>query len=277
MLPHRRQRWTHDIFTLFTLNSPFSGDFPLRFAGKVAIVTGAGGGIGEAYAQALASEGASVVIAEIDEVQGRRVAEAINAQGGTAAFVAVDVSSMDSVQAMAASAASTFGRIDYLINNAAIFGGLESHSLMEVELDYYLRFMAVTLHGVMYCTRAAVPFMKSAGGGAIVNQSSIAAYTGAGFYGAAKLGVNGLTIAFARELGAENIRVNSIAPGIIGTPALMGLVDEPYLAKMRSNMALPRLGMPEDLTGIALFLLSDEARFITGQAISVDGGRVFRV
>ena len=247
----------------------------MQFEGKVAIVTGAAQGIGEAYARALAARGASVVIADVNEESGTAVAEKINADGGTAAFVKVDVSSPESTQAMAAFADETFGGIDLLVNNAAIYGGMKLDVLIGVDWDYYRHFMSVNMDGALLCTRAVYRSMQKRGGGAIVNQSSTAAWTYSGFYGLAKAGVNGLTQQLAHELGGMNIRVNAIAPGPIDTEATretVGDLVKPFVAQL----AIKRIGTPDDLVGMCLFLLSDEARWITAQIFNVDGGLVFR-
>jgi 3-oxoacyl-[acyl-carrier protein] reductase len=245
-------------------------------AGKVAIVTGSGGGIGEGYARALAAAGAKVVVAEIDKGKGERVASEIRAAGGQAVFVEVDVSSPASTQAMAARAVESFGGIDFLVNNAAIFGNMKLASLMDVDWDYYQRFMNVNMNGVLLCTRACAPGMKKRGGGAVVNQSSTAAWMGVGYYGLAKLAVNGLTQCLARELGFAKIRVNAIAPGPTDTEALRAQVPEAYKKQLVASLALPRLGTPDDLVPTCLFLLSDAAAWMTGQVVNVDGGQIMR-
>ena len=142
--------------------------------GKVAIVTGAGGGIGEGYAKALAAEGAKVAIAEIVKDNGERVADEIRSSGGEASFVEVDVSSPESTQAMADRVVADFGGIDFLVNNAAIFGNMKMDSMLRVDWDYYKKFMDVNVDGALLCTRACFRSMRERGGGAVVNQSSTA-------------------------------------------------------------------------------------------------------
>jgi NAD(P)-dependent dehydrogenase (short-subunit alcohol dehydrogenase family) len=248
----------------------------MSFAGKVAIVTGAGQGIGEAYAKGLAAAGAGVVVAEINETQGRRVAAEITASGGKAQFVRTDVASPDSTRAMASAATQRFGAIDYLVNNAAIYHGMEIAPLIAVDWDYYKRFMDVNMHGALLCVRACYEQMAARGGGAIVNQSSTAAWMSIGYYGIAKLALNGITQSLARELGQMNIRVNAIAPGPTDTEATRSVVPDVILKQIVSQMPLSRQGKPDDLVGACLFLLSDAAAWITGQVLNVDGGQVMR-
>ena len=181
--------------------------------GKVAIVTGAGGGIGEGYAKALAAEGAKVVIAELEKAKGEAAAAGIRKAGGDATFVEVDVGSEASTRAMAEQTIQKYGGIDFLVNNAALFGGMKTESMLSVDWDYYKNFMNINMDGALLCARACYRSMKERGGGAIVNQSSTAAWMGIGYYGLAKLALNGLTHCLTRELGPMNIRVNAIAPG----------------------------------------------------------------
>jgi NAD(P)-dependent dehydrogenase (short-subunit alcohol dehydrogenase family) len=245
------------------------------FRGKVAIVTGAAQGIGEAYARALAAAGAAVVIADISADAGQQVADDICAGGGTAAFVRTDVSDPESAQAMAAHAADRYGGIDYLVNNAAIYGTMQFDVLVSVDWDYYKRFMGVNMDGALACTRACYRAMANRGGGAIVNQSSTAAWLYSSFYGLAKVGVNGLTQQLAHELGGLGIRVNAIAPGPTDTAATRAVVGD-AARDMVKSLALKRMGQPGDMVGACLFLLSDDAAWITGQIVNVDGGQVFR-
>jgi len=245
-----------------------------NFEGKVVVITGAGGGIGEGYAKIFAGKGMKVVVAEINAEQGQRVADEINASGGKAVFVKTDVSDEESCKAAAAKAIETFGAIDYLVNNAAIFGGMEIKGYLDVDMNYLNKFMAVNMHGALLMTRAVVPLMKK--GSAIVNQSSTAAWMNMGFYGVAKLALNGITTSLANELGWRKIRINAIAPGPTDTQALRGTVGD-YADELVKTMPIKRLGKPEDMANAVLFLLSDESSWITGHILNVDGGQFMRV
>jgi NAD(P)-dependent dehydrogenase (short-subunit alcohol dehydrogenase family) len=247
----------------------------MRFENKVVVVTGAAQGIGEAYAKALGAEGASVVVADLNTESGERVAKEIEAAGGRAIFVHTDVSSAESATAMAARAVEELGGIDLLVNNAAIYGDMKFDLLISVDWDYYRKFMSVNMDGALVVTRAVYPHMQKRGGGSIVNQSSTAAYLYSGFYGLAKVGVNGLTQQLAHELGGMKIRVNAIAPGPTDTEATRTQAGD-AAKELVKGMALKRMGQTGDMVGACLFLLSDESAWITGQIIAVDGGQTFR-
>ena len=242
----------------------------MRFQDKVVIVTGAAQGIGEAYARALAAEGARVVVADLNEEAGEKVAADV---GGR--FVHTDVSSHESAASLVAATVETYGGIDLLVNNAAIYGDMEFDLLISVDWDYYRMFMSVNMDGALVMTRACYREMQKRGGGAIVNQSSTAAYLYSGFYGLAKVGVNGLTQQLAHELGGMNIRVNAIAPGPTDTEATRTQAGD-AAKELVKGLAIKRMGQPEDLVGACLFLLSDDAAWVTGQILAVDGGQVFR-
>jgi 3-oxoacyl-[acyl-carrier protein] reductase len=246
------------------------------FSDRVAIVTCSGGGIGRAYAESLAGAGASVVVADIAEENAAAVATAIRDSGGSAESVCVDVADPESAQALVSEATGRFGGVDYLVNNAAIFGDMQLDLLLTVDWAYLNRFLSVNLLGALNCVRACWPAMKARGGGAVVNQSSTAAYLYSGFYGLAKAGINSLTQQLAHELGGDRIRVNAIAPGPIDTEASRTVVPDGMIDHIVASLALKRQGDPSDLVGTCLFLLSDEAAWMTGHIVNVDGGQVFR-
>ncbi|MBO0843117.1 MAG: SDR family oxidoreductase [Nocardioides sp.] len=248
----------------------------MRLKDKVVVVTGAAQGIGEAYAKGIAAEGAAVVVADLNEESGQRVAKEIEAAGGRASFVRCDVSDHASAAALAEQAVATYGGVDGLVNNAAIYGEMAFDLLITVDWDYYQKFLSVNLNGALVMTRALFPAMQKRGGGAIVNQSSTAAYLYSGFYGLAKVGVNGLTQQLAHELGGMNIRVNAIAPGPTDTEATRTQAGD-AAKDMTNAMAIKRLGQPEDLVGACVFLLSEESSWISGQILAVDGGGTFRL
>jgi len=246
------------------------------FSGKVAVVTGSAGGIGQAYAEALAAAGAAVVVADIDADGATAVADGINADGGTAMAYRLDVADPASAAAMVSAATDVLGGVDYLVNNAAIFGTMQLDLLISVDWEYLQRFLSVNLLGALNCTRACYRSMRKRGGGAVVNQSSTAAYVYAGFYGLAKAGVNSLTQQLAHELGGMGIRVNAIAPGPIDTEAARTVVPDVFIEQIVGNLALKRQGTPADLVGMCQFLLSDDASWITGHIFNVDGGQIMR-
>jgi 3-oxoacyl-[acyl-carrier protein] reductase len=242
---------------------------------KVAIVTGAGGGIGRAYALGLSAQGAKVVVAEIEKESGEAVAKEIRELGGEAVSIQADVGSEESTLALADAVVAEFGGIDFLVNNAAIFGGMKLAGLMTVDWGYYKNFMNVNMDGALLCVRACAPSMKARGGGAIVMQSSTAAWMGVSFYGLSKLGINGLTGCLAAELGPQKIRINAIAPGPTETEAMRKTAGS-YADQIVAGLPLSRVGTPEDMVETCLFLLSDASSWMTGQVLNVDGGQIRR-
>ena len=247
----------------------------MRLKDKVVVVTGAAQGIGEAYARGIAAEGAIVIVADVNDVAGEQVAKQIQADGGRAMFARCDVSDAESAAALVAQVKAEFGGIDGLVNNAAIYGSMQFDLLITVDWDYYKRFMSVNMDGALVMTRAVFSSMQERGGGSIVNQSSTAAYLYSGFYGLAKSGINGLTQQLAHELGGMNIRVNAIAPGPTDTEATRTQAGD-AAKELVKNLALKRMGTPQDMVGACVFLLSEESSWVTGQILAVDGGQTFR-
>ncbi|MEX2558213.1 MAG: glucose 1-dehydrogenase [Actinomycetota bacterium] len=248
-------------------------------AGKAAIVTGAGRGIGRAYAEALAASGAAVAVADIDAAGGEETVKLIAEAGGRAIFLQIDVSHEESTRVMATATADHFGGVDILVNNAGIWGGLTPVPIGELPLDRWNKIMSVNLTGMFLCARAAAPFMMERGGGAIVNQSSIGAYTGGpkmADYCTSKGAVGALTKTLARAYGPQGIRVNAVAPGSIATEATIEILSDQGVERFVDQQCIKRAGQADDLTGPLLFLVSDQSKFVTGQVLVVDGGIVMQ-
>jgi 3-oxoacyl-[acyl-carrier protein] reductase len=244
----------------------------------VAIVTGAGVGIGAAYAGRLAQEGAKVVCADIDGENAQTMAEQIAQRDGDAIGVRVDVSRKDETDAMAERAQDEYGRIDILVNNAAMFTALPEGPFDELTEENWDRCMEVNLKGLWNCIRSVYPFMKVQQSGKIVNVSSITWLLGRPFrldYVTSKAGVVGLTHAVAPELGAHGINVNCVVPGLVQNESTSKVYKPEHFKNYSERQVLKRSLKSEDLCGAVVFLASDDAEMITGQSLVVDGGMVF--
>ncbi len=247
----------------------------MSVAGKVVLITGAARGLGFEYARTFGAAGAFVVAGDVADCSA-----AADAAGNGAIGTRLDVTDPQSAEAMAATALKTFGRIDALINNAALYGSLRGGRFNAIPEADWDAAMAVNVKGIWNCCKAVVAAMRAAGGGSIVNIASLAATYGMPYalhYTTSKAAVIGLTRGLARELGRDNIRVNAVAPSAVmteGTQEFFGDKLDRALETIRVGQSLPRTLMPADLTGTVAWLISDNSRFVTGQTIAVDGGTV---
>jgi NAD(P)-dependent dehydrogenase (short-subunit alcohol dehydrogenase family) len=251
------------------------GQVTYDFSGKVAIVTGAGAGIGRASALGFARAGASVVVADIDENTGNETVALAQDTGGRALFVRTDVASSDDVQAMVARAIDEFGRLDYAHNNAGVAG--EQHDVAEMPEAEWDRMQGVMLRGVYLCMKYEVPHLL-ADGGAIVNTASgagLIAYPGQSAYVSSKHGVIGLTKTAALEYGARGVRINAVCPGTVLTPMVETVIEEQGLEpQLVALHPIGRIGSADEVANAVLWLCSDDASFVLGHPLSVDGGYV---
>lgn len=246
------------------------------------MVTGAGRGIGRAIAERFAAEGAAVVVADLQEPSGEETVQGIVETGGRATFVATDVAVESAVQRLFAQTAQTFGRLDVLVNNAAIGG--PSGDATAFDAAAWRQTLDVNLTGPFLCAKYAIPLLRETGGGAIVNIASVLGVLGIPgnlAYGTCKAGLIGMTRILALDHARENIRVNAILPGSVNTPLLWGDADEATRASLKQHFdeAIPngRIGDPAEIAAAAVFLASDEASYINGTTLAVDGGLLCRI
>jgi NAD(P)-dependent dehydrogenase (short-subunit alcohol dehydrogenase family) len=250
-----------------------------RFTGRVAIVTGGAQGIGRAYAEAFAAEGASVVVADIEGGAALAAAGEIEASGAAPAGalgVAADVADEDSVRAMVDACVKRFGGVDILVNNAGLHMG-KYNLCSTLPAEDWRRLLDVNLLGPMLCARYCRESMAARGGGVILNQSSSAAYLGVGAYGISKLALNGLTMSLAAEFAPDHIRVVGIAPGMVASDAVIERLEPENKELVLSGQLIKRFANVEDLLGMVLTLCSADSSFVTGQTFLVDGGFVRHV
>jgi NAD(P)-dependent dehydrogenase (short-subunit alcohol dehydrogenase family) len=249
-----------------------------RLNGKVAIVTGGGGGIGGATSRALAREGASVLVVDVNEESATAVAQRIRDADGVAASFRADLSEEQEVEAVIAEVVERFGRLDVLHNNAALTDSeflSADTAVTDLSLEVWDRTLAVNLRSQMLMCKHAVPIMADQGGGSIINMSSGASLKGdraRTAYGVSKAGVNALTLYVATSHGKKGIRANTILPGLVITDAVRAHLKEEMLASLSKATLTPSVGQPEDIADVVVFLASDESRYITGQMLAVDGG-----
>ncbi|MFC5745290.1 SDR family NAD(P)-dependent oxidoreductase [Actinomadura rugatobispora] len=253
--------------------------------GKVSLIAGAApGNIGGATAHRLSSEGARVVVSDINEDAARALAEQIVAEGGDAVAIQVDLSSEQSVVGMMKFAVDSFGGVDHLFNVAAdlspaTIGADSSHNVLDLPIEVWSRTIDVTLTGYMYTIRHAMPLMIERGGGSIVNTMSAAVWMAEpvrASYSAAKSGVEALTRHVARVGGRQGVRCNAVAPGTVLTEALLRTLPEEIQRRQLEEIPSTRLGKPEDIAAAVAFLFSDDGEWVNGQALSIDGGLIMR-
>ncbi|MFC8176736.1 SDR family NAD(P)-dependent oxidoreductase [Streptomyces sp. NPDC057325] len=246
-----------------------------RLQDKVAVITGAGSGIGRAAAQLMSAQGASVVVADYDTQAAQETARLITTAGGNALPLTVNVLEEDSVTAMIDATVEEYGALHVLCNHV---GGTDPRTdldLLRMDMDEFDRAVTLNMRSTLLGSRHAIPHMIRAGGGSIINTASVAALVGDVLqtaYGAVKAAVVSITKSTATQYGPKNIRCNAIAPGAVMTPALENNLPQEVIESLRAGNALPYLGSPEDIAHTMVFLASDESRYLTGQLLVVDGG-----
>jgi NAD(P)-dependent dehydrogenase (short-subunit alcohol dehydrogenase family) len=250
-----------------------------RIDGKIAVVTGGGGAIGQLYGRALAEAGAAVMLADLNADAAETAATKLVSDGFEAASVRVDITDRPSTLAMATQTVERFGGIDILVNNAALMAEIPQVDILDLPPEWFERVMRVNVLGAVNCAAAVKPAMVERGGGRIINQASAGAFMAGGIYGASKLALVSVTASLARSLGPLGINVNAIAPGLVeNEPAMRSLPsDSPHRAAIAGGIPGKKQAPADDLLGTLLLLASDAGVWINGQTLSVDGGWIMRL
>ncbi|WP_371632706.1 glucose 1-dehydrogenase [Streptomyces sp. NBC_01259] len=246
-----------------------------RLHDKVAVITGAGSGIGRAAAELMSKEGARVVVADHDTRAAEETAALITAAGGQALPLTVDVMAEDSIADMISATVNEYGALNVLCNHVGGTNPRTDLDVLRMDMDEFDRAVALNMRSTLLGSRHAIPHMIRAGGGSIINTASVAALVGDVLqtsYGAVKAAVVSITKSVATQYGPQNIRCNAIAPGAVVTPALENNLPQEVVDSLKRGNALPYLGSPEDIGHTMVFLASDESRYLTGQLLVVDGG-----
>lgn len=249
--------------------------------GKVALVTGATGGIGFEVAKRLGQDGFTVILNGIEDAEGAAKAAALQSEGITAEYVGFDVTNEEAVNSSIQSIGDKYGKIDVLVNNAGGLGGRQRFE--EMTTDFYRKVMALNLDSTFFASRAAIPYLKKGEHATIINYTSNAGWNaggpGAGIYGTSKAGVHAITRALAKDLAEYNIRVNAVSPGTIDTPfhAQIKSTKPEVFASWKNNIMLGRLGQPQEVASVVSFLASNDAAFITAETIQIGGGQALGI
>jgi len=249
----------------------------MKLKGKIAVITGATGGIGFEVAKRLGKDGCTVVLNGIEDEKGAERVKELTDQGITAEYYGFDVTSEEAVTSNIKAIGEKYGKIDVLVNNAGGLGGRSRFE--EMTTDFYRFVMALNLDSVFFASRAAIPFLKKGENATIINYTSIAGWNaggpGAGIYGTSKAGVHAITRALAKDLAEYGIRVNAVSPGTIDTPfhAQIKSTKPEVFASWKNNILLGKLGQPEEVAAVVSFLASDDASFLTAETIQITGGQ----
>lgn len=249
----------------------------MKLQDRIAVVTGAGVGIGKVYAQRFVNEGAAVVVADVDKKATETAVADLESSGGAVRGVVADMADQADCERVVEQTLEAFGGVDILVNNAALHHGAFNQPPGKLDPADWQAMLAVNVTGPLTLARLVRASMAARGGGVIINQSSRAAYTLSSSYGVSKSTVNALTVALAVEFAEDNIRVNAVAPGMTDSESVLRDFDEEFRQRIIDQQLLKRQGRMSDMANMVEFLVSDEASFITGQVISVDGGSTLRV